>query len=218
MKVISGETLLSKCNGNVIRLRSVTAACWSLITAEYYFASMVKMLSTHECFASNDEKHFPSMCEQCVSSTDKKFASTLRINISINGQMFRFNERAILCHKGRLSGLNEPQTIFFLNRRMFCLKAPQTIFCLNRRLFGYNQPQTIFCLNGRMFGLKRPQTIFCLNGRMFGPKGPQTIFCLNRRMFGPKGPQTIFCLKGPQTIFCLNRRMFCFSTSILWLS
>ena len=160
MKVISGETLLSKCNGNVIRLRSVTAACWSLITAEYYFASMVKMLSTHECFASNDEKHFPSMCEQCVSSTDKKFASTLRINISINGQMFRFNERAILCHKGRLSGLNEPQTIFFLNRRMFCLKAPQTIFCLNRRMFDPKGPQTIFCLKG-------PQTIFCLNRRMF---------------------------------------------------
>ena len=101
--------------------------------------------STHQYFASKDEKHFPSHMRTMCFLNEETFRHNWRISIRLNGKMFRFKGRTMFSYD-----LSQPAADNILPRRANVL--PQYLYdfyeyILPAKKFKFFDCFSLFCLN-----------------------------------------------------------------------
>ena len=101
--------------------------------------------STLQYFASKDEKHFSSHMRKICFLNKQTFRHNWRINIRLNGPMFRFKERTMFCYD-----LSQPAADNILPQSANVL--PQCLndfyeYILPAKKFEFFDCFSLFCLN-----------------------------------------------------------------------
>ena len=101
--------------------------------------------STHQYFASKDEKHFSSHMWTMCFLNKETFRCNLGINIKLNGQIFQIKGRTMFCYD-----LSQPAADNILPQRVNVL--PQCLYdfyeyILPAKKFEFFNCFSLFCLN-----------------------------------------------------------------------